>query len=401
MSHTAQRAALPAEKLRAIQAALRERGWAGWLLYDFKGMNPAAGSLLGLHEPLSRRYVVWIPAEGTPVALAHPIERAPWTEFPGRVHVYEGWRGFEEGLRELTGGGGGRPIALEHVPRNALPTVDRVPGGLVDLLRAWGVELVPSADLVTLFQARWAAADLENHRRAAARLAETARAAFEHAAGALAAGRAISEWTLKGWILKRLRRGGLHNVDAIVACGHSSADPHYEPAADRHAPLQPERVLLIDLWGRTDPGTVFADQTWMGYTGARPPADVLEAWAAVRGARDRAIRFLRERRAAGERVRGCDVDRAARSFLEERGYGRAFLHRTGHSIDRELHGSGPNLDSLETEDIRTLETDLGFSVEPGVYLEGRFGLRSEVNAVITPAGVEVTPGQPQTDLWTA
>lgn len=394
MSHTGQRAVLPAESLARIQAALRARGLAGWFLYDFRGLNPVAGAVLGLSEPLSRRYAAWLPAEGPPTVIAHAIELAPWSEFQGTVRSYHRWEEWERELGALVGKG---KVALEYAPRGALPTVDRVPGGLVELLRAHGAELVGSGDLVTLFRARWSAADLENHRRAAAALARVARHAFEHA---VAAGKRATEFSLKEWILDRLRGEGLCDADATVATGPNSADPHYEPVQDRHASIEPERVLLIDLWARMQPTTVFADQTWMGYTGPRPPADVLDAWRAVRDARDAALAFLRERIPKGPRPRGCDVDRAARGLIEEHGYGDAFVHRTGHSIDRELHGSGPNLDSLETEDTRTLEPEIGFSVEPGVYLRGRFGIRSEVNVALTRDGVEVNPPSPQTEIWT-
>ena len=398
MSHTGQRASLPREHLERIQAALRARGLAGWLLYDFRGVNPIAGAVLGLTDPLSRRYAAWLPADGAPTVIAHAIELAPWSDFPGTVRVYHRWEEWEREMGALVRGR--EKIALEYAPRGALPTVDRVPGGVVDLLRAHGAELVGSGDLVTLFRARWSAADLDHHRRAAAVLAPVARAAFEHAASGRAAGERLTEWDLKGWILERLHAEGLHDADTTVACGPNSADPHYEPVADRHAAIEPEHVLLIDLWARTDPMTVFADQTWMGYTGPRPPADVLDVWRAVRDARDRALAVLRERIAKGPRPRGCDVDRAARALLEERGYADAFVHRTGHSIDRELHGSGPNLDSLETEDTRTLEPEIGFSVEPGVYLRGRFGIRSEVNVALTADGIEVNPPSPQTEMWT-
>ncbi len=397
MSHTAQRASLPRDQLHAIQAALAERGIAGWLLFDFHGTNPVAGRLLGLPDPLSRRYAAWIPARGEPVVVAHAIELAPWSEWPGRVRAYRSQGDWESALRECVGRGG--PVALEHAARNALPTIDRVPGGLLDLVREFGAEPVGSGDLVTLFQARWSEADLEAHRGAAARLAQIARDAFREACAG-AAREPATEWSLKRRILERIAAAGLQDGDAIVAVGPNSADPHYEPSAERAAAIEPDRVLLIDLWGRGQPGSVFADQTWMGYTGAKPSADVVEVWRAVREARDRAIAFLRERRAAGERVRGCDVDRAARGYLSEHGYADAFLHRTGHSIDRDLHGSGPNLDSIETEDTRTLEQDTGYSIEPGVYLKGRFGVRSEVNVVVTDSGVEVTPAESQSELWT-
>jgi Xaa-Pro dipeptidase len=92
------------------------------------------------------------------------------------------------------------------------------------------------------------------------------------------------------------------------------------------------------------------------------------------------------------------VDDVARSELERAGLGRHFSHRLGHSIDHDLHGSGPNLDHLETRDDRWLLPGIGFSVEPGVYLPGEFGIRSEVNVHWRGDGLEVTPGEIQQDL---
>lgn len=398
MANTGQRASLAPELLNSIQAALRERGLDGWLLYDYRGLNPLAGHLLGLREPLSRRYFVLIPAQGAPAALAHAIERAPWSEWPGPVRTYLRRRELEEGLRELTGGR--RRLAMEYAPRDALPTVDRVPAGVLELLRETGAEIESSAGLVTLFQARWSDADIESHRRAAALLADIAGRAFREAVRALDARQERTEWDIQQWIVREMGEAGLRDGDATVAAGPNTADPHYEPTRERGAPIGPETVVLIDLWARADAGSVFADQTWMGFTGAPPPSPVSRVWEAVREARDLAIAFLRERLHAGEPVRGCDVDRTAREFLGRKGYGDAFIHRTGHSIDRELHGSGPNLDSLETEDTRRLQPYTGFSIEPGVYLEGEFGIRSEVNAVLRPDGLEITPREPQVSLWT-
>lgn len=398
MANTGQRASLPAELLREIQTALRERGLDGWLLYDYRGLNPLAGHLLGLRRPLSRRYFVLIPADGAPVALAHAIEDAPWSEWPGPVRTYLRGRELESHLRELAKGR--KRLAAEYSPRDGLPTIDRMPAGVLELLRESGAHIESSADLVTLFQARWSDDDSAAHRRAAALLADIAARAFQETRRALHTGAQPTEWEIKTWMLREMGEAGLSDGDAVVAAGRNSADPHYEPTDTRHAPIGPEQVLLIDLWGRVEAGSVFADQTWMGYTGERPPTAVSKVWEAVREARDLAITFLRQRVEAGDRVRGCDVDRTVREFLRDRGYGDAFLHRTGHSIDRELHGSGPNLDSLETEDTRHLQPRTGFSIEPGVYLEGEFGIRSEVNAILGPEGLEVTPSQVQMSLWT-
>ena len=201
-------------------------------------------------------------------------------------------------------------------------------------------------------------------------------------------------------ILEMFERQGLVTNDPpIVAFEANAANPHYEPRDGSDALLQEHQVVLIDLWAGPTLPSVFADQTWMGFAGNAPPDDVVTVWETVRDARDAVVRRLREASSAGHSVTGADLDDAARNLITERGYGDYFIHRTGHSIDLELHGSGPHLDNFETHDTRTIIPGVGFSVEPGVYLEGRFGVRSEINAVMLENGrPEFTPREPQRDL---
>jgi Xaa-Pro aminopeptidase len=139
----------------------------------------------------------------------------------------------------------------------------------------------------------------------------------------------------------------------------------------------------------------------MGFSGTTPPAKVLLVWETVRDARDAAIATVTGAVAAGRPVAGYELDRAARGVIERAGFGAWFVHRTGHSIDHRLHGSGPHLDDYETHDDRQLLPGVGFSVEPGVYLPGEFGVRSEINVHLEAARAVVTPRVPQRDLVTA
>lgn len=394
MAHTAQRASIDPEVLRAVQSALRERDLDGWLLYDYHATNPVAGRVLGLHQPLTRRYFALLPAEGRPVAVVHAIEQAPWKEWSGTVRVYFTWQELEGALSEaLTPGG---KIAVEYSDGDRLPQLDRVPAGVLDLIRKAGVHPTGSDELVTLFASAWSPAELESHRRAARILARTAREAFARASRALREGRGLNEWTVKSEILESLAADGLVDIDAIAAVGPNSADGHYEPTSARAASIERDQVLLIDLWGR-EPGSVYADQTWMGYTGARVPDRVAEIWTAVRSARDAAVDYLREQRPG--QVRGCDVDEVSRGVIRDAGYVDRFVHRTGHSIDSELHGLGPNIDSVETRDERRLLPGIGFSIEPGIYLPGEFGIRSELDVHLGHEGPEVTTPDPQEEVF--
>jgi Xaa-Pro dipeptidase len=399
MAVTEQTVRLSAEAVERIQEEVRLQGVDGWLVFDFRGANPVAAQLLGV-PALTRRCFVWIPAQGRPVALTHRIEQQPWAEWSFENRPYSSWRELQSNLHDLLVGSA--RVAMEYAPENAVPYADLVPAGVVDLVRAAGVEVVTSADLMSAFLARWSAEGEASHRRAAAHVHATAHEAFRRIARALRAGERTTEWEVRGWIRGELERRGLVvGPDAIVAVNAHAANPHYAPSAERHAEIRPGNLVLVDLWGReAGPEAVYADQTWMAYAGDAVPDRVAELFAAVRDAREAAVERVRTQWAAGEPARGFEADDAAREVIAGRGWGDAFIHRTGHSIDRELHGSGPNLDNLETRDTRTLIPGVGFSVEPGIYLTGDLGFRSEINVFMGPDGPEVTTPEPQQVVYT-
>lgn len=379
--------------LDRLTRTLRELKLDGWLLFDFHGINPVAKRLLAIEGLATRRLFVWLPAVGKPVAVAHKIELQGLREFPGDLRPYAAWQELHAAVGALVKG---KRVAVEYSPDDAVPYLDRVPAGVIELLRRLGATVVSSAPLVSRFAAQWSPGELADHRRAAEILADIARGTLKEIGRR--AGQ-VSEHQAQQEVLEKIGRAGLVTGDPpIVAFGANAALPHYEPPRNGSAQLERDQVVLLDLWAGCSLKTVFADQTWMAYSGPTPPTEVTKVWEAVRDARDRAVERLRQGLAAGERVAGRDLDAAARSLLRERGYADAFVHRTGHSIDIDLHGSGPHLDSFETDDDRELVPGIGFSVEPGVYLTGRFGVRSEINVALLDAGPEVTPKIPQRDL---
>ena len=387
---------LTREGVEQVQAALADMRLHGWLLFEFHGQNPIAASMVGLGWNTRRSFTL-VPDRGDPVALIHAIEGSSWRHWPWRKRVYSSWREMESALADLVRG---RPrLAVETSPGSAIPYLDRVPGGMMELLRAVGVDPVSSGDLVSLFHSRWTAGQLATHRRSAAVTARVAREAFERAAAAVEAGEPTTEGALSDWIRARLNAGGLaEEVDCIVAIGPRAADPHYAPVGEGE-PIRRGDLLLIDLWGKPTAEDIPADQTWMGYLGARLPRRTRRIWEAVRDARDAAVEFLRERTAAGDEVCGYEVDDVCRQLIRKRGYGRHFVHRTGHSIDVDLHGSGPNIDNLETRDTRLLLPGVGFSIEPGIYIPDDIGVRSEVDVHLGEDGPEVTTPDPQEEVF--
>lgn len=382
--------------LAAIGAALAEAGADGWLLFDFHGLNPVAARLVGATGMGTRRLFVLLPREGDPVAVAHRIELDAVAGFPGTVRPYAAWRELHDALRPLVAG---RTLAMEVSPRDGVPYLDRVPHGVVQLVESLGGRVVSSAALVTRFAARWSAAELASHRRSAEAIAEIAREALAWAGGQVARGAEVRETAVQRRVVEAMGRAGLvFDHPPIVGAQENAALPHYEPREGADRVLGRGEVVLLDLWGGPALGTVFADQTWMGFTGPAPGDEVVRVWNAVRSARDAAVELLRARWTAREPVTGADLDDAARGVIRAAGLGEWFVHRTGHSIDRELHGSGPHLDNYETNDDRALIAGVGFSVEPGVYLPGRFGVRSEINVFLGETGPEVTPQRPQREL---
>jgi len=390
----------------ALADELAPLGADGWLLFDFHGVNPIVTNVLGTSGMATRRLFVWLPRVGAPVAVAHRIELQPLEGFPGEVRPYAAWPELHERLRTLVAG---KTVAMEVSPDDGVPYLDRVPHGVVELLTRFGARVVSSAPLVTRFAARWSAADLAGHRRAAEALAVIAREALTWAGAELARGEEVRETAVQHRVMEAFDRGGLYTSHPpIVGFQENAANPHYEPRAGADRRLAPGEVLLLDLWAGQRSGAVFADQTWMavarpGAGGGAPgggPGDVRRVWEAVRGARDAAVERLQQRwrSGGGVAVTGAELDDAARAVIRDAGYGEFFLHRTGHSIDKDLHGSGPHLDNFETADTRPLAAGIGFSVEPGVYLAGRFGVRSEINVYLGTDGPEVTPREPQRDL---
>jgi len=388
---------LKPKDLPPIRDAIAEAGLDGWLIFDFHGLNPVALGLLGLEGMATRRIFVWIPKSGEPVAITHAIEQGPWKHWPSEwgKNKYSGWRELESQLRALVKG---KRVAMEYSPGDAVPYLDRIPAGVLEMVREAGATVVSSANLVSRFYAVWTPENLASHQRAAKVVARVGREAMKKAGDAASGGSPLTEHALQQWILAQFAANGVTTDHGpIVAIGPNAANPHYEPTADESATINKGDILLIDLWARED-GGVFADQTWMGSLGQPSPKN-LEIWEAVRDARDAAIAILRERIPAAKPVSGGEVDDGARAVITSRGFGDKFIHRTGHSIDsRDLHGSGPHIDNLETREERLLIPGIGFSIEPGIYIDGDVGMRSEVNAWVGDRELIVTPDDYQTDL---
>ncbi|HXT14380.1 MAG TPA: Xaa-Pro peptidase family protein [Gemmatimonadaceae bacterium] len=389
---------LSPESLADVQRALAAAGVDGWLLYDFRGLNPIASGLMRLDGMTTRRVFAWVPTRGKPVAITHAIEQTQWKHWPTdwTREIYASWKSLESLLAKHIKG---KRVAMEYSAGDAVPYLDRVPAGVIEMVREAGATVVSSGELVSRFYATWNAENIASHLRSAEIIASVAKDAMELAGERARGKEPLAEHELMGWILDNFKKHGLttdHGPN--VSVGANAANPHYEPSADAPKVIKPGEILLIDLWAREADGGVWADQTWMASLG-KPSADALEIWNAVKDARDAAIALVLQKAKAGVAIKGADVDDAARQVIDSRGFGENFTHRTGHSIDsRELHGSGPHLDNLETREERLLVPGVAFSIEPGIYIPGKIGMRTEVNVYITPGEAVVTPREYQKEL---
>lgn len=378
--------------LAAVQRALRDDGLDGWLLYDFHGSNPIARRLAGFDDDAkitTRRWYYLIPADGPPRGLVHAIEADRLDHLPGGKARYAGHEALDAGLRDLLAGCSA--VAMEYSPQCAIPYVSRVDAGTVDAVRSRGVEVRSSGDLIQRFEAVWDAEALASHRAASAELHAIKDRAFELVSRRLRDGRPVTEIEVQDAMAGWFDEAGLvSDSRPVVAAQENAGNPHYLPTPARHRGIGAGEVLLLDLWGKkTTPGAVYADITWMGYTGAAVPARYADAFQVIRDGRDVAVDLVRRSVEEGRELRGWEVDRAVRDHVEAAGLGDRFVHRTGHNLGREVHGNGVHLDDFETRDERRLLPGTGVTIEPGVYFED-FGLRTEINLHVGPDTATVT-----------
>lgn len=379
--------------IAAIQAALRHDGIDAWLLYDFRGINPIALDLTGVARQgghlATRRWFYLISATEEPRALVHAIEPFTLSHLPGHIETYSGREQLEAGLKRLLSGV--RRIAMEYSPECAIPYISRVDAGTVQWLRQFNVEIVSSGDLVQRFAAVWDERQIATHQAAADKLHAIKDRAFSTLSERLHSGLATTEFELQQLMVRWFHDEGLvSDSPPNVSAAQNSGNPHYLPTAEQSRPIEPDDLVLIDLWGKLNqPGAVYADITWVGFTGSSVPERYARAFQAVVDARDAAVAAVQSAARAGREMRGWQIDRIASFVLKDAGYATQILHRTGHSLGESVHGPGVNMDDYETHDDRRLLPGTGFTIEPGVYFRD-FGVRTEINMIVGTDDARVT-----------
>lgn len=388
--------------LEKVQGALIRQGIDGWLLYEFQGFNPLARDFLEIPSEtlVTRRCFYWIPAAGMPIKIVHRIEPHVFDHLSGETCSYLAWQELHAVLRKtLTGA---HRVAMEYSPLHAIPTLSRVDAGLIDLIRSFGLEVVSSGSLLQYGTCILDAQQLTSHLEAAAFLSATADFVWQRIRSALAQGERIDEYAIKMFILERMHASGFTTEGLpICAVNAHSADPHFDPTPQNALPIQRGDLVLIDLWcKKKEPRAVYADITRVAVVGSAPTQKQQEIFDLVQRAQAAATTFVQERYKRGDVIRGYEVDRICRQVIVQGGYGPYFIHRTGHNIYTKDHGPGANIDSLETQDERDLIPGTCFSIEPGIYLPGEFGIRLEYDIYLGPEGIaQVTGGIQKEVNW--
>jgi len=382
--------------IREIQKVLQAEKIDGWLLYNFRGSNVFATRLLALQEHImfTRRYFYYIPASGEPRKLVHRIEEWNLDALPGGKSIYLSWRSLEEGLKKLLSGS--KKVAMEYSPKCAIPYVSTVDAGAIELVRESGVEVVSSANLIQHFEACWDEEQLNDNIKSAAHLRQITDKAFGFIRDKILSNSIVTEYDVQQFMVSEFKNRGLvTSSDPNCSVNANSANPHYEPTKDICSPLQKGDFVLLDLWAKKDKlHSVYADITWTGFIGEIVPDEYEKIFQIVKGGRDAALNFVRSSMENGKVIYGYEVDDAARNYITQNGYGEYFVHRTGHSIGEEVHGNGANMDNLETRDERIIISQTSFSIEPGIYLRNKFGIRTEIDVYITKDNEVLVTGLP-------
>jgi Xaa-Pro dipeptidase len=376
--------------LNTIQQALTDYKLNGWLFYDFHGSDPIGKTILrmSLEETQTRRWYYYIPAMGVPVKIVHSIERSILDHLPGKKLVYLGYQEMENKLGSIFKKGD--KIAVQYSPKNAIPYISRMDAGTFELLKSFNIRLKTSADLVQLFEARWSQAQLSTHKKAANLLYQIIRDTFLMIREKITNHEEINEYIVQQFMIAYMNEHDLYfDHPPIVAVGVNSGNPHYAPTEIQHAPIYPKSIIQLDIWAKEkSEHAVYADISWVGYIDDIVPEEYAKLFKIIKNARDQAVAFIDQSLKSGNDIGGWQVDDIARAIIREAGYGSYFLHRTGHSIGREVHANGANIDNLETRDERKIVSQTCFSIEPGIYFP-EYGMRTEIDVYVDEKGAHV------------
>lgn len=385
--------------IKRIQEELKRSNLDGWLFYDFHNRDHLAYRILKLeNKHTTRRWFYFIPAKGEPKKLVSAVESTKLDSLPGKKIVYLAWTEQHRLVKQALGSP--KKIAMQYSSKNNIPYVSIVDAGTIELIKSFGHKIISSADLISIFEALIDAQGYQFHKEAQREIDLIRKDAFSKIREAVNSEQKLTEWELQQYIMQRFKECNLTtSAEPIVGINDNPADPHFEPKQDGEYYFREGDTVLIDLWAKKNvPGGIYYDITWVGYIGHNPPQKYVDIFSAVKDARDAAIKFVKESFEKGKKCYGWQVDDVCRNVVKKAGYGKYFIHRTGHSIGEETHGNGPNIDNLETKDERLLMPGCMFSIEPGIYIKGEMAVRTEINMFINHDGIAEVTGEIQSEL---
>jgi Xaa-Pro dipeptidase len=374
------------ENYQKAQKFLQQENIDGWLLYYFDHNNPHAFNFLQLlpTSHVSRRVFYWIPMQGEPVKIVHAIEEHVLSHLPGATVVYDCLSSLDKALKSILSKA--KRVAMEYSSCNSLPYISKVDAGTVEMVEKHGCNVVSSAFFLLHFTSILSLKQIKMQQEAAKFLEKAAKQIFFELERALWKGQKISEYHVQQKILEYFVKEGFFTEHApIVAFGKNTANPHYSPHPDSCAILEANMPIMLDIFCKLDkPEAIYADITKMGYSSHGPSPEYIKVFRVAQHAQQVAYDLLCQRLQQGLSVKGYELDKNAREAIAAHNMGEYFRHRLGHNIHETLHGPGTHLDSFETFDDRPLVPSTCFSIEPGVYFPGKFGVRLEYDVLIMP-----------------
>ena len=388
-------------QIENIQKELRKMGVDGWLFYDFHGRDHIAARILKIPSGhmATRRWFYFIPSEGSPIKLNHKIEPNYLNHLPGEKELYLPWQELRSKLETILNGS--KKIAMQYSPNNDIPYVSIVDAGTIELIRGFGVNVVSSGNLVSLFESHLTDEEIEDHRQCGYVMQSIKDNAFKYIRNRIDRGNPATEYEVQQYMHQQFRDNDIFwDHGPIVGINEHAGDPHFEPTPENSHRINEGDLVLIDLFARFEKeGSIFYDVTWMGYVGNNVPDRVKEIFKIATQARDAGLNLVKERYSNNETISGAEVDDAVRKVIVDAGYGEYYWHRTGHNIATDCHGNGAHIDNLETKDDRLLIKGTIFSIEPGIYIpEEKLGFRTEIDVIITNSGEVEVAGEIQKEL---
>jgi Xaa-Pro aminopeptidase len=391
------------QKIYKIQNILKDMNVDGWLIYDFKGSNDIAYKILNIPSDLhiTRRFYYFIPKIGDPVQIVSAVESNVLNKLnlPGKKVVYSNLSSLKYELSYILSDI--KTVAMEYSPNNMIPYISKVDAGTIELIRSYGINVVSSGDIIARLVAIWTKDQYEENKMVSKNLYKIVKDAFQYIGEAISQNKIITEYDVQSFIMNKFSEFNYYtDFPPIVASNANAADPHYEISKEKSATIKKGDLVLIDLWCKANnENAVWSDITWMGFVGEEIPKKYRDIFRVLVDAREKAFELVCESFNNKKILRGYEIDNAARKIIDDAGYGKYFVHRTGHSITTELHGDGPNADNYESKDERIIMPGMSFSIEPGIYIPGDCGFRSEIDVFIDWDGnVECTGEERQFEI---